>query len=383
MKKALLITAATVVAIATPTSIYAIKRLDTSSTAPTIVSSDEGWSKTVTVRADIDATFGGSDLDYYEYCISDTDSVDDCEWKTSSVNTVRVRNSGTSYVWFRGVSKYGVIGRISNYVITRIDRAKPEASAEITTTSSSITIVVAATDNSGIKSFEYSIDGSEFVADSESHTFDGLDAGTSYNIKIKITDLAGNTKYLSYSATTTSLIFGEKVDKSTSKSGRSVQNVQVSKVTGRKKPEKNKQNQKDEAENVEGGSENIVDVSEDEEQMDILVIDELADGSSSDGDENIEVAVCGDDGDDANETTFWGDSEDDEDAENSDGQEMAEDVLECVEVDDAEDGDGNGDDALDECDTPEQSEEDDAFVEDNVEAELELTKNRLSATVAE
>ena len=238
MKKALIIAAASVTAIATPASIYAAKRLDTSSVAPTIVSDSEEWSKKASISVSTDATFGGSELDHYEYCISTADSAEDCEWKTSSVNTVRVRNLGTSYIWFRGVSKYGVISDISNYVITRIDRTKPTAAAEITTTTSTIAIAVTATDESDIKSYEYSINNSEYVTDGENHTFDGLDAGTTYNIKIKTTDLAGNSKYLSYDTTTVSNIITNKATKVSTKNSRSSQNLNnVAKASKHEKPE--------------------------------------------------------------------------------------------------------------------------------------------------
>lgn len=101
MKKRAIAISAAIIAIVTPTSIVTAKLLDTSSAAPIIKSSAEDWSKTATVSVETDATFGGSALDHYEYCISDTDNLDDCEWKTISVGTVRIRNFGMSYVWLR------------------------------------------------------------------------------------------------------------------------------------------------------------------------------------------------------------------------------------------------------------------------------------------
>lgn len=204
MKKRIIVISAAALAIATPAAVIGAKHLDTSSTAPVLKSSAENWSKTANVSVATSATFGGSDLDHYEYCISSTDNIDDCEWKISSVETVRVRNLGTSYVWMRAVSKYGVISDISDYVLTRVDRNKPEASATDEISTNSITVAVTAADDFGVKSYEYAINDSDYVTDGANHTFDGLTSGTTYNIKVRITDLAGNTKYLSYQQSTSS-----------------------------------------------------------------------------------------------------------------------------------------------------------------------------------
>ena len=204
MKKRVIIIPATVIAIVTPAAVITAKHLDKSSTAPVIISNAENWSKTAQVTVATAATFGGSDLDHYEYCISDTNTIDGCEWKTSSVDTIRVRNLGTSYVWVRAVSKYGVVSDASEYVVTRVDRNKPDASSENEVTTSSITVTVAATDDSGVKSYEYSINDSDYVADGNTHTFTDLASGTTYNIKVRITDLAGNTKILNFTQSTSS-----------------------------------------------------------------------------------------------------------------------------------------------------------------------------------
>ncbi len=204
MKKRVIIIPATILAIATPGAVIAAKHLDKSSTVPIIKSSAAEWSKTAQVTVATAATFGGSDLDYYEYCINDTDNIETCDWKISSVETIRVRNLGTSYVWVRGISKYGVVSGISDYVLTRVDRNKPTASSENEVTTSSITVTVTATDDSGIQSYEYSINDSEYVEDGTTHTFSDLASGTTYNIKIRITDLAGNTKILNFTQSTSS-----------------------------------------------------------------------------------------------------------------------------------------------------------------------------------
>lgn len=375
MKKAFLITATAVVAIATPTSIYAIKRLDTSSTAPSITSNSEDWTKTATIVATTDATFGGSGLDHYEYCISSTDTTDNCEWKISSVNAIRVRNLGTSYIWLRGVSEYGVISDISNYAITRIDRTKPEATAEITTTTSSINVAIAATDDSGIKGYEYSINDSEYIADSENHTFDELSAGTTYRIKIKITDLAGNTKYLSYDATTVSIILINRNNRVANRSNRNVQIANNAKAEERKKLERNEQGRKNEEMVEEVSDNNTEDTLDDEELTNINEDGEQESGETvADDTESAKSAeesiICEDD-DDSSEV------EDNE--ETASYQTELVDDLESVEADNSESSDNsqdncstteeneNSDSSQDDCSVPEENEESDSIIDDNDE----------------
>ena len=202
MKKRVIIIPVVTIAIATPIAVTAARYYDTSSTPPEIKSNAEEWSTSATVSITKDATFGGLDLDYYEYCISDSDTADDCDWKTSSVSSIRVRNSGTSYVWLRAVSKSGVYSEISDYVITKVDREKPSASTTVSTNgSSSITIKVSASDNVEVAKYEYSINGDDYISDGNAHTFTGLAVDTEYTIKVKVSDPAGNTKYLTVKKT--------------------------------------------------------------------------------------------------------------------------------------------------------------------------------------
>lgn len=204
MKKAAIVIPVMLVAATVPTSAFILRKLDKTSIAPTIKAATDGWSTNATISVVEPATFGGSALAHYEYCISDTDDISTCNWKTTSVTDVRVRISGISYVWLRGVSEDGVISDASNKVTVKIDREKPDSSAELSTTTSSIIITISADDDSGIASYMYSINDGDYVEDGKKHTFSGLSAGTEYSIKVKVTDLAGNTKYLSYKQSTTS-----------------------------------------------------------------------------------------------------------------------------------------------------------------------------------
>lgn len=207
MKKRLIVPAAVLAVLATPGVIYGSKMLDTSSVAPSITSSIEDWSNNAAVISISDpAYFGGLGLDHYEYCVSTVADIDTCEWKTTSVMNIRIRNSGISYVWVRGISKNNVITDASNLVTTKIDRTKPDGSVSFSATTNTITATVAAEDNNAVTSIAYSIDGSDYIVGEEEYTFDNLVSGTEYTIKIKITDIAGNIRYLSYKQSTNEIV---------------------------------------------------------------------------------------------------------------------------------------------------------------------------------
>ena len=77
----------------------------------------------------------------------------------------------------------------------KVDQEKPNVTISSTTeTEDSITINVSGRDShSGIQSYKYSINNGTYIqTTSNSHTFTGLEAGTSYHIKVQSVDKAGN-----------------------------------------------------------------------------------------------------------------------------------------------------------------------------------------------
>ena len=77
----------------------------------------------------------------------------------------------------------------------KVDQEKPNVTISSTTeTEDSITINLSGRDShSGIQSYKYSINNGTYIqTTSNSHTFTGLKAGTSYNIKVQSVDKAGN-----------------------------------------------------------------------------------------------------------------------------------------------------------------------------------------------
>ncbi len=205
MKKRTVIIPIAALAVVVPSGIFIAKKLDTSSTAPVISANTEDWTNSAVVSVTEAASFGGSSLKNYQYCVNSEDSLENCSWKDTSVTDIRVRNSGISYVWVRGIAENELVTDASNRVTVKVDRDKPEASTNVATTTSSIEVKVATTDTSGIASYMYSINDSDYVKGDSSYIFGSLTAGTGYTVKIKITDLAGNTKYITLNPSTNSV----------------------------------------------------------------------------------------------------------------------------------------------------------------------------------
>ena len=93
---------------------------------------------------------------------------------------------------FSGLSKRGTKCYAFFDVIR--DTQKPTISnVTSSVTKTSITVNVTASDNEGVTKYFYSINNGAYTeTTSSSHTFNSLTAGTSYSIKIKVQDAAGN-----------------------------------------------------------------------------------------------------------------------------------------------------------------------------------------------
>ena len=93
---------------------------------------------------------------------------------------------------FSGLSKRGT--KCYAYFDVIRDTQKPTISnVTSSVTKTSITVNVTASDNEGVTKYFYSINNGAYTeTTSSSHTFNSLTAGTSYSIKIKVQDAAGN-----------------------------------------------------------------------------------------------------------------------------------------------------------------------------------------------
>lgn len=161
---------------------------------PEISSSVNGWSDNNIVYITDDAVFNYSEVDHYKYCISKTRSSSECDWKDTYTKSIRLSNSGTWFVWFKGISINNDESSTSNRLKVQIDNESPSITTiDKVIASRSIEVKLDAKDNlSGVDKYYYSINDSEFIEDNKSHTFTSLDENTLYTINMRVVDKAGN-----------------------------------------------------------------------------------------------------------------------------------------------------------------------------------------------
>lgn len=116
--------------------------------------------------------------------------------------------TGTYYLWI----KNGVSDNVGNKTDTKaspafkFDNTNPILKLSTSVTPNSITVVSNATAASGIKKYEYSIDGgSTWVTDGNSHTFKKLKQSTSYTITVRVTSNVNKTASASTKNSTSTL----------------------------------------------------------------------------------------------------------------------------------------------------------------------------------
>ena len=162
--------------------------------APEIEQTTSSWDNSKIIYVEDDADFNYSTVSYYEYCISKTKSNSDCNWKDTYTKSIRISDSGTWYVWFKGISEDYNESYLSNRLKVQVDNEAPIiTSIDKTITKRSIEIRVNAKDSlSGISRYYYSINNQEFIEGSKSYTFNSLKEATNYDIKVRVVDKAGN-----------------------------------------------------------------------------------------------------------------------------------------------------------------------------------------------
>ena len=85
------------------------------------------WYQTKVVKIEEDAK-SRKKISHYLYCIRQDSNIKKCEWEKTYTKNVVVSQHGENYVWFKGVTEDGLIGKPSKPVIVVIDN---EVSTEI------------------------------------------------------------------------------------------------------------------------------------------------------------------------------------------------------------------------------------------------------------
>ena len=120
------------------------------------------------------------------------------EWQTYNGKVQISENKIT--VFARGEDELTNETKIAAHTVANIDTEEPTVSLEVTSkTTSSISVKVIASDTgvSGLNqsSYEYSSDNGETwtISSNTSYTYSGLKDNTTYNLKVRVSDNAGNT----------------------------------------------------------------------------------------------------------------------------------------------------------------------------------------------
>ena len=87
---------------------------------PRLTKVDENWYKEKVVKIEEDA-YTRKNLSHYLYCIRQDDDISKCEWKETYTKNVVVSQNGENYVWFKGVTDDGLVGKPSDPIKVKID----------------------------------------------------------------------------------------------------------------------------------------------------------------------------------------------------------------------------------------------------------------------
>ena len=182
---------------------------------PKIKSKNNEWGTNNIVEIEKDAK-AKSGIKYYLYCVSRDRSGKDCVWKKTKTKNVEITEDGEFYVFFKGVSNDGSVGRVSEPTLVRIDGTAPEIiKGEVSSTYTEIDAkVIAKDDGAGIDKYYFKLDNGEWVESYVPYyTFTGLTEDTLYKVTIKVVDKAGNEKEIELSIRTKKRENNGKTDK--------------------------------------------------------------------------------------------------------------------------------------------------------------------------
>ena len=163
-------------------------------TAPVISGGSKDWAKQRIIRV-VENAHSYYGIDYYEYCITKEKNSKNCTfYRTDTKNTV-VSKTGKYYIYFRGVSKKGTKGSLSNREVAYIDNNNPELKKllveEVKEDSAKVRIF-AKDQESGIKGYYYKLDNGNWTETTEIVELKELKENTKYTLEVKVEDKVGN-----------------------------------------------------------------------------------------------------------------------------------------------------------------------------------------------
>lgn len=133
------------------------------------------------------------DVDYYEYCVSNTKDYKNSLWTKVEDGKIAVNESGHKYVYVRSVDKDGNDSAVVLHELF-VDTDKPVIEEVQELDEEQLTVRIKASDDtSSIKRYFFSIDNQNYEEITMTHTFKNLDKKEAYILYIVVEDQAGNS----------------------------------------------------------------------------------------------------------------------------------------------------------------------------------------------
>ena len=159
-------------------------------TSPVISGGLDVWTKERIIKIEKDAK-SSSGISYYEYCVKEDENFKECKWQKTETKNAIITGNGEYYVVFRGVSKKGNKGSISNTEKVLVDNEVPEIKEiDIKEKTKKVTVEIKVEDKlSGINKIYYQIDEEELKLAIQNFE---IELVGEHKITIIIEDKAGN-----------------------------------------------------------------------------------------------------------------------------------------------------------------------------------------------
>ena len=165
-------------------------------TPPTIVGGSKEYAKERIIKVVKDG-INYSGISHYEYCVTENENFDNCEWQETLTKNARVFGNGKYNVVFRAVSKEGTKGSLSNTETVYVDNETPVIKTVSLVRSAANTknlkVTTKAEDAlSGVGEYFYKIDNGAWQKVDKVFEVEGLQENRTYNITVRVIDKVGN-----------------------------------------------------------------------------------------------------------------------------------------------------------------------------------------------
>ena len=155
---------------------------------------DTEWRKSAIIKITKDSK-SKARIVGYNYCINDSKSTDNCDWKLTTTKNIEVYKNGTNYVHIRALDENDKEGD-ELVTIIKIDNDAPNVSRVRVTNNQNgeITLSVEANDTYSNIKYYYGLNEDNLEEAGDTYTFKNLEANKKYDLMVKVVDEIGNSK---------------------------------------------------------------------------------------------------------------------------------------------------------------------------------------------